>query len=88
MAGGWSKDGAIQDQIDASVEDAIAKVRAKLVAGESRSHCEDCGDQIPLARQKAIKGARRCVACQELMDKNKSTTSLFNRRASKDSQLR
>jgi len=29
MAGGWSKDGAVQDQIDASVEDAVNYHKAK-----------------------------------------------------------
>jgi spore germination cell wall hydrolase CwlJ-like protein len=35
VAGGWSRDGAVQDQIDASVEDAIARARGKLARGES-----------------------------------------------------
>jgi phage/conjugal plasmid C-4 type zinc finger TraR family protein len=88
MAGGWSKDGAIQDQIDASIEDAVKQVREKSPKGESLLHCEDCGETIPEARRQAIKGVRRCVACQELADKEDSHQSLFNRRGSKDSQLR
>ncbi len=88
MAGGWSKDGAIQDQIDASIEDAVKQVRDKTPKGESLTHCQDCGDEIPAARREAIKGVRRCVQCQEDVDKNEAHNTLFNRRGSKDSQLR
>jgi len=28
MAGGWSRDGAVQEQIDASVEDAVQRARS------------------------------------------------------------
>ena len=30
MAGGWAKDGAVQDQIDASVEDAVARAKNNM----------------------------------------------------------
>jgi len=30
MAGGWSRDGAVQDQIDASVEDAAVMGQFKI----------------------------------------------------------
>ncbi len=66
MAGGWSRDGAVQDQIDASVEDAIELARSRLPKGESLRHCEECGDKIPLARREAIPGVRLCVICQGL----------------------
>lgn len=35
----------------------------------SYSHCEDCGEPIPEARQKAVKGCTRCVICQEYAEK-------------------
>ncbi len=35
MAGGWARDGAVQDQIDDSVKDAVSGARARLPAGES-----------------------------------------------------
>lgn len=38
--------------------------RATLPTGPSLSHCEDCGDEIPLERQKAM-FVRRCILCQE-----------------------
>ena len=89
MAGGWTRDGAVQDQIDASVDDAIKEARSRLPSGESLTHCEECGETIPEARQKAILGVRMCVACQsEHDDAYKMNRSGINRRASKDSQLR
>lgn len=88
MAGGWSRDGAVQDQIDASVEDAICRVRDRLPAGEGLSQCEACDAQIPEARRKAVPGVRLCVECQAEADKRNTAFAGFNRRASKDSQLR
>jgi phage/conjugal plasmid C-4 type zinc finger TraR family protein len=88
MAGGWSKDGAVQDQIDASVEDAVSAVRGRLPKGESLKHCEECEKEIPQARREAIPGVRLCVQCQEEVDKENKAAGLFNRRGSKDSQLR
>ncbi|HDY84068.1 hypothetical protein LCGC14_1124090 [marine sediment metagenome] len=88
MAGGWSKDGAVQDQIDASVEDAISLARSRLPHGESLTHCEECDAKIPEARQKAIAGVRLCVNCQSALDKEQAKQTGYNRRGSKDSQLR
>lgn len=88
MAGGWSKDGAVQDQIDASVDDAIQQARDRLPRGDSLSHCEACDKAIPQARREAIVGVRLCVQCQEKIDKEDKAAGLFNRRGSKDSQLR
>lgn len=34
----------------------------------SATQCIDCGDPIPKARQKAIKGVQRCVPCQSLSE--------------------
>jgi phage/conjugal plasmid C-4 type zinc finger TraR family protein len=68
MAGGWSRDGAVQEQIDASLEDAVNLARSKLPQGESLTHCAECGAAIPLARRKAVPGVRLCVACQQEHD--------------------
>ena len=87
MAGGWSRDGAIQDQIDASVGDAVKRARQQIPKGESLAECEECDKPIPEARQQAIPGVRLCVSCQEETDE-KAAASGFNRRGSKDSQLR
>jgi phage/conjugal plasmid C-4 type zinc finger TraR family protein len=88
MAGGWAKDGAVQDQIDASVEDAVQRARSQLPRGESLRECEECGDNIPEARRKAVPGVRLCVGCQEANDEEQANSGAFNRRGSKDSQLR
>ncbi|GGK84708.1 DksA/TraR family C4-type zinc finger protein [Amphritea balenae] len=88
MAGGWSRDGAVQDQIDASVEDAVALARKGLHQGESLEYCEACDNPIPQARREAISGVRLCIACQSSTEKQQSATSGINRRGSKDSQLR
>jgi len=88
MAGGWSRDGAVQDQIDASVEDAINLARSQLPTGKSLAHCEECDADIPEARRKAILGVRLCVNCQSEHDKEQTKHNSYNRRGSKDSQLR
>ncbi|MFI8480562.1 DksA/TraR family C4-type zinc finger protein [Pseudomonas sp. NPDC078700] len=88
MAGGWASDGAVQEQIDSSIEDAVARARGQLPKGESLSACEECGAPIPQARRDAIKGVRLCVVCQEAEDKANTSGAGYNRRASKDSQLR
>ena len=88
MATGWAGDGAVQDQIDATIEDAIKRVRSQLPQGPGLTHCEECGVAIPLARQKAVPGVRLCVSCQEAHDDEQHSASGYNRRGSKDSQLR
>jgi phage/conjugal plasmid C-4 type zinc finger TraR family protein len=87
MAGGWARDGAVQDQIDDSVADAVLAARARMPAGESASHCEECGEPIPEGRRRALPGARTCVPCQSGRD-GRVVASGINRRGSKDSQLR
>jgi phage/conjugal plasmid C-4 type zinc finger TraR family protein len=88
MAVGWAHDGAVQEQIDASVDDAVARARHALRTGESNTHCEDCADEIPEPRRRAVPGVRRCVACQAEADGRPVDHSLYNRRGSKDSQLK
>jgi phage/conjugal plasmid C-4 type zinc finger TraR family protein len=88
MATGWAKDGAVQDQIDASIDDAVKAARRHLPKGQSLTHCAECGGEIPEARRVALPGVRLCVACQTEADKQVQQHSLYNRRGSKDSQLR
>jgi phage/conjugal plasmid C-4 type zinc finger TraR family protein len=87
VAGGWARDGAVQDQIDDTVKDAVSLARALLPSGESADHCDDCGEPIPPRRREAIPGVRTCVACQSERDSSVRHT-MINRRGSKDSQLR
>jgi phage/conjugal plasmid C-4 type zinc finger TraR family protein len=91
MAGGWSRDGAVQDQIEDTVKDAVLAARARLAAaasaGEGETHCVECGEEIPAKRRLAMPGARTCVACQSGRDARTPAAGI-NRRGSKDSQLR
>jgi phage/conjugal plasmid C-4 type zinc finger TraR family protein len=88
MATGWAQEGAVQDQIDATVKDGIRRAQSRLPEGQSLSHCAECGAEIPEARKTAVPGVRLCLACQEADDRNAVTFSGYNRRGSKDSQLR
>ena len=88
MATGWARDGAVQDQIDASVEDAVERARNRLPRGESLLQCEECGAEIPQGRRDALPGVRLCVECQSEHDRRDMAFAGYNRRGSKDSQLR
>jgi len=78
MASGWANDDAVQQQIDSTIEDAISRARQDLTSGESLTHCEECGEP----------GVRLCINCQQKADAEKQRFSGYNRRGSKDSQLR
>lgn len=88
MATGWAHEDAVSDQIDATVADAIARARSAHTPGPVSSHCVDCGMEIPAGRRLAVPGARYCVTCQEALDGEQAVFSGYNRRGSKDSQLR
>jgi phage/conjugal plasmid C-4 type zinc finger TraR family protein len=49
--------------------DAVAKIRANIPKGPSLSHCNECGEEIPMARQLAIKGCSTCIECQSLSER-------------------
>lgn len=88
MATGWAGDGAVQEQIDATIKDAIARARDRMPSGASLSHCEECAALIPVARREAVPGVRLCVNCQQLQERAAVAAVGYNRRGSKDSQLR
>jgi phage/conjugal plasmid C-4 type zinc finger TraR family protein len=89
MAGGWARDGAVEDQIEASLADELARLRAKArPAGISRTHCLDCEEPIPEARRMALPGVTLCLPCQQDSDRAFRTRPGINRRGSKDSQLK
>ncbi|WP_426017019.1 DksA/TraR family C4-type zinc finger protein [Brevundimonas sp. DWR2-3-1b1] len=87
MAGGWTRDGAVLDQIEDTVLDGVLNARARIPIGEGTLGCVECGDEIPEARRKAMPGATTCVHCQSGRD-GRIAHSAINRRGSKDSQLR
>jgi phage/conjugal plasmid C-4 type zinc finger TraR family protein len=88
MAVGWAPDGAVQDQIDATVESEVARARSRIPKGAARETCEDCDEPIPEARRRAVPGVRRCVRCQTVVDGEEAGRSLYNRRGNKESQLK
>lgn len=89
MAGGWTRDGAVGDQIEASIADELARLRARRApVGESLAHCAECGEPIPEARRAAIPGVKFCIDCVRERDARPVARAGINRRGSKDSQLR
>jgi RNA polymerase-binding transcription factor DksA len=48
---------------------AVQKKLAKQRQQESLSECEECGDDIPKARQLAVPGVRLCICCKERSEK-------------------
>ena len=88
MAGGWAKDGAVHEQIEASINDELARLKKPAINRPSRSHCADCEEPIPPARQKAIPGVFLCLDCQQDRDREFKPHHGINRRGSKDSQLK
>lgn len=92
MAGGWAADGAEHEQIEATINDAIALAKRNLPHGktlaDSSEYCDECDAPIPLARRQAILGVQYCVNCQSKLESAQKAVELFNRRGSKDSQLR
>lgn len=89
MAGGWAKDGAVQDQIDASIADELQRMQARTApAGESLTHCAECDEEILEARRKAVPGVKLCIDCQNERDGRFQVRGGINRRGSKDSQLK
>ena len=89
MAGGWAKDGAVSEQIEASINDELARMKArKMPQGESRTHCAECEDPIPEARRIALPGVKLCIDCVNERDKRTDRRGGINRRGSKDSQLK
>lgn len=71
MAVGWFRDGAVQEQIDATVDSAVQLAKSRLPDGESLTHCEECEAGIPVARRKAVPGVRYCVQCQSELEKSR-----------------
>ena len=89
MAGGWSRDGAVNEQIEASVAEELERMRARRApVGESLRECAECGEEIPEARRVALPGVKICIDCQQERDAQFKARPGFNRRGSKDSQLK
>ena len=89
MAGGWARDGAVSEQIEASISDELQRMKARRApVGESLDHCAECEEPIPEARRQAIPGVKLCLDCQQERDAAFKPRAGVNRRGSKDSQLK
>jgi phage/conjugal plasmid C-4 type zinc finger TraR family protein len=89
MAGGWARDGAVSEQIEASINDELARLKTRRVpVGESAEICAECEEPIPQARREAVPGVKLCIACVQARDDQYKTRGGMNRRGSKDSQLK
>lgn len=58
-----------------SNQNAIDSVQAELALQRSKpslAECEDCGEDIPKARQTMIPGVTRCVHCQQLWERRRA----------------
>lgn len=89
MAGGWAQDGAVNEQIEASINDELARLKArKIPTGDSRDFCAECEEPIPEARRLAIPGVKLCIECMQERDSTYQVRGGMNRRGSKDSQLK
>lgn len=89
MAGGWTRDGAVNEQIEASIADELKRMEAQRKTGSvSRTECAECDEPIPEARRLAVPGVTLCIECQRARDKHPVMRGGFNRRGSKDSQLK
>ncbi|MGJ8627469.1 MAG: DksA/TraR family C4-type zinc finger protein [Sulfitobacter sp.] len=89
MAGGWAKDGAVSEQIEASISDELARMKARRVpVGDSLTHCAECEEPIPEARRAALPGVKLCIECVRERDGRFQARAGVNRRGSKDSQLK
>ena len=89
MAGGWARDGAVNEQIEASIADELKRLKARRApSGESLTHCAECEEPIPEARRLAIPGVKLCIDCQRDRDARPVARGGINRRGSKDSQLK
>ena len=90
MAGGWARDGAVAEQIDASIADELARLHAQRrpLQGDSFTHCAECEEPIPEPRRAALPGVKLCIDCQQARDAAPRARGGINRRGSKDSQLK
>ena len=88
MAVGWAREGAVQEQIDATIDDGVELARSRLPKGESLAYCEECKKEIPSARREAVPGVRLCVRCQKDLENGQQKVFSFNRQGSKGSQMK
>ena len=62
---------AEQAQLAAQIftDRAVAAIRSVLKTGPSLSHCAECGEDIPIERQRAVAGCELCIYCQSASER-------------------
>ncbi len=53
-----------QRTIERNTTDCINMARDAIQSVRTWETCQDCGEEIPLARRQAMPGCNRCVICQ------------------------
>jgi phage/conjugal plasmid C-4 type zinc finger TraR family protein len=86
MASGFGSVDNFQETIQATVDNGVDFARSQLPSGDSLKYCLDCDNEIPENRRLALKGVKYCVKCQTTHES--TFKEMYNRRGSKDSQLR
>ena len=86
MAVGFGGCDNFQETIQATLDNGIDFAKSQLPSGTSEKYCLECDKEIPEKRRIILQGVKYCVQCQSLRDK--TIQSYYNRRGSKDSQLR
>ena len=81
-------DDELERLADISEQQLAARIHAARISGTGPHYCIDCDNTIPQARREAVPGVRLCISCQQDKDSHNSAFSGYNRRGSKDSQLR
>lgn len=87
MAVGFGPADGVQDTIESNLMNEVDRARAEL-QGKGSDYCLNpgCGEEIPVMRKLAMPNARYCIRCQAYHDG--TAHAGYNRRGSKDSQLR
>lgn len=49
-------------------DQGVEKARQALM-GQGSDECEDCGEDIPLERRKALPSSFRCIKCQTIFER-------------------
>ncbi len=81
MAGGWARDGAVNEQIEDSIRDELARLKARAgPVGDSLTHCAECDEPIPEPRRVALPGVKLCIDCQSERDGRFQARGGINRR--------
>lgn len=86
---GWGPSDPVFETNKATIDDAVDWARLELELAskrESNELCDDCENPIPIGRRLAVPGVLYCIKCQPKYDAQ--IKSYYNRRGSKDSQLR